>query len=361
MPLEVDTAPILYTLVIILAVALAVMITAIVLVLRWNKKTEDTLYQMGSELGAFTTQLESLRAIQQDYSVIHRQPYAALSADLLKKNDAIFEEAFKFEQNYDRLNNLHNYLPDNRVTAIFLAVPDANRNQRLAGDLWKARERIQGMLTEAQGLARAMESVPVETAGQARQAGEGIHELETLLAGLHEAGLRGKLVDEVDDALLRLQQGVARIPPSFTAAETPDLEAGDPRETASHVYEILNDIQPVVGEWLPRVQAWDQQYKRAVEAYDTLRKTAANFRTVLDTPPAALIVDGFRAELEKVRANAKALNKRLSEPLVEDLRALERETTQAERVVQDAAVRYDKSVQQVTQLDRALLELETDD
>ena len=91
----------------------------------------------------------------------------------------------------------------------------------------------------------------------------------------------------------------------------------------------------------------------------SLRKTATNFRNALETPPPVLVVDRYRTELDKVRSTAKALNARLQEPLVEDLRALEHETDHLVKVVLDAAGRYDIDYPaRWTSLDRALLELD---
>jgi len=293
-----------------------------------------------------------------DINPLHRQPYTDLAVELNKKIARILQDAQALERRWDELNDAHNTVPISRVQAIVDTVPGAYRNARVAAAMWQQRDRIQRQVVEAQLLSKRIETLPGEIHSQTRQAGEGIIQLEGLLKTLHEAGLHGKQVEAADDALLRMQQGWMRIPEDFTAAQPPDAQLGEVRETTSAVYTVLNDIQPVLDEWLPLAQTWDMQYKRTVDSYEELRKAATNFRTALDTPPPGLVVDVYISELDKVRSTAKALNARLQEPLVEDLRALERDTAHLVKVVVDTAGRYDKATLQVAELDRALLELE---
>jgi hypothetical protein len=355
----IDTNLILYFLLAVAAIACAGMLVLLYLVSRWRKLVDHSLAQLGSDINSFGMQIETLRGVQQEYSAVRRQPYTDLAAELQKKIVRAFKEAQVLEERWGRLNSAHNQIAPSRVQALLDVVPGAYRNQKTAGLMWQLRERIRAQISEAQLVAHRLEALPGEIHGQTRQTGEGIVQLEASLKELHEAGLHGKHVEGADDALLRLQQGWARIPAEFIAGQPPDAQLGEVRETTSAVYTVLNDLQPVLDEWLPRVKEWDQQYKRTMDAYDRMRNTATKFRTAIGTPPAALVVDDFRTELEKVRATARALNQRLQDPLVDDLRPLERETLHLDKVVQDAAGRYDQSVRQTEELDRALLELDT--
>ena len=359
MDAAIDINLILYFLLAVLVIVVAGLLVLLYLVTRWRKQVEHALLQLGSELNTFTMQIDALRSVENEFGSLHRQPYSDLAAELQKKTQRIIQETRTLEDRWNDLNAAHHTIPINPLQSLVDTIPSAYRNARQATLMWQLRERIQRQMKEAQSLAGRIESLPEEIHSQTRQAGEGIQQMTALLKELHEAGLHGKQVEEADDALLRIQQGWARIPPEFTDDQPPDSQLGEVRETASSAYTLLNDIHPVLDEWLPRVRDWDRQYKRAVDSYESLRKTATNFRSALETPPAALNVDRFRGELEKVRSMAKALNQRLQEPLTEDLRALEKETDHLEKVVLDAAKRYDITSREVESLDRGLLELET--
>ncbi len=359
MDLPIDINLILYFLLALLVIAVAGLLALLFLMTRWRKHTEEALLQLGSEINNIGMQIENLQAVQQEYSSLHRQPYTDLAAELQKKIGRVLADAQTLDQHWEELNDAHTRVPVSRFQALIDSIPTAYRNARAAAAMWQERERIQRQLAEAQALSKRIETLPGEVHAQARQLGEGIIQLEGLLKTLHEAGLHGKQVEAADDALLRLQQGWMRIPTDFTATRPPDGQISEVREVTSSVYTVLNDLQPVLDEWLPRAQTWDQQYKRTVDSYEEMRKTATNFRSALETPPVGLVVDSFHAELEKVRATAKALNRRLQEPLVEDLRSLERDTAHLARVILDAAGRYDRVALQVAELDRTLLELES--
>ncbi len=359
MDAAIDINLILYFLLGLLIIMVAALFAMLYLVNRWRKQINHALLQLGAELNTFAMQLDALQSVQVEYGALHRQPYSDLAAELHKKITRLTQLTRTLEERWTDLNASHNQILISPLQSMIEIIPASYRNARTATLMWQLRDRIQTEMREAQSLAGRIETLPEEIHSQTRQAGEGILKLDALLKTLHEAGVHGKQVEEADDALLRMQQGWARVPPDFAAEQPPDSQLGEVHETASAAFTLLNDIQPILDEWLPRAIDWDQLYKRAVESYESLRKTATNFRTALDTPPTALNVDRFLAELEKVRAQAKALNLRLQEPLTEDLRALVKETDHLEKVVLDSAKRFDISSREVEALDRRLLELET--
>lgn len=354
-----DIDLILYFLLALMVAFLIALVVVYYLVTRWRKQVDEALLQIGSDLNNAGLQIEMLQGVKQEYSALHRQPYTDLSDELQKKINRVLQDAQSLEQRWLDLNTLHHQVPLSRLQALIDLVPNAYHNQKTASSMWQHRDRIQRQLGEAQALAKRMEALPSEMYSQTLRAGEGIQKMESMLKDLHEAGLHGKQVEEADDALLRMQQGWRRIPAEFIAGQPPDVQLGAVRETTSAVFTVLGDIQPLLDEWLERVTGWDAQYRRAVESYERLRKTATNFRSALNNTASGLIVDGFRTELDKVGNTARALNRRLQEPLIEDLKALERETAHLDKVVQDSAARYDAASRRVEQLDRTLLELDT--
>lgn len=356
----IDTTLILYLLLGAAILSLALLGAGIYLINRWKKQVGQALVDLGNDLNAFVMQLEALQAVQHEYASLHRQPYTQLSAELQKKLNRLNDDILALEDAWGSLNTAHNHVPISQAQALRESITGPYHNQQAATAMRRQRERIYKQMGEAQTLARRLETLPGEIHGQARETGDGIAQLDSLLHELTEAGLHGKVVEEAGDALLRAQQGWARIPMEFIDPQPPDPNLRDVRDTTSAVFTILDDIQPLVDEWLPKVRDWQTQYRKAVDRYEQLRKTATNFRTAIDEPPPNLDVDEFRSELERVRATARALNQRLQEPLVEDLKALERETTHLEKVVQDSAGRYDRGTRDVAALDRVLLELESE-
>lgn len=354
-----DLNLILYFLLALMLVFLAAILATYFLVNRWRKKVDDALIQLGADLNEAGLKIETLQAVQREYDGLHRQPYVDVADELQTRINRALQDAQSLENRWMDLNARHNQVPLSRLQALIDLVPGAYHNQKAVDLMWQQRDRIQKQLAEMESLANRLETLPTEMHTRTVLAGESLRNLEARLSDLHEAGLHGKHVEEADDVLLRVQQGWQRIPVEFASGQPPDAQLGEVRETTSAVYTVLSDIQPLLDEWLERVTGWEKQYRRAVDSYERLRKTATHYRSALDAPPVTLIVDGFLGELEKVRSTARALNKRLQEPLVEDLRALERETAHLEKVVQDSAARYDKTVRRVEELDRALLELDT--
>ncbi|GAP07416.1 MAG TPA: hypothetical protein DEQ80_12235 [Anaerolinea thermolimosa] len=350
---------ILITLLIIMLVSLVAGLVVYGLVSRWRRQVETVLLEVGGELNQAGFHIESLQATQYEFGKIHRQPYVTLTAELQKKVDRILQMAQEVESRWVELEARQHHVPLSHLQGILEWVTGAYPNWKAAEALRVQNRNLQRELAEAQRLARRMEGLPVEIYTQARMAGEALQRLETLLNTLHEAGLHGKPMEEADDVFRRVQQSWGHIPEDFLAEGPPDSQAGDVRETVSAVYAVLEDVQPLLDEWVERVEGWDKQYRRTVEAYERLRKTGNTFRAALKNPPVGLIVDGFLAELDRVRATTVAINKRLQEPLVDDLRALERETIHLEKVVKDQVARYDRVCRQVEELDRAILELET--
>lgn len=349
---------ILITLLIIMLVSLVAGLVAYGLVSRWRRQIETVLLEVGGDLNQAGFQIESLQATQYEFGKIHRQPYAALAAELQKKVDRILQMAQDVENRWVELETRQHLVPLSRLQGILEWVTGAYPGWKAAEVLREQNQNLQRELAEAQRLARRIESLPVEIYTQARMAGETLQRLETLLSALHEVGLHGKPMEEADDVFRRAQQSWRHIPEGFLAEGPPDAQAGDVRETVSAVFAVLEDVQPLLDEWVGRVEGWEKQYRRTVEAYERLRKTGNNFRAALKNPPVGLIVDGFLAELDRVRVTTVAINKRLQEPLVDDLRALERETIHLEKVVKDQVARYDRVCRQVEELDRAILELE---
>lgn len=323
---------------------------------RWRCETEEAVQLSAHDLEGARGLFYDLRAAQEEFATMQRQPYADMAEELLKTILAAERSAVELEKVWQELDVRRGASPDTKVRALISAAPVAYRQSRSVAVLDSLRNELAQHLAKGYAEVQALQSVPSEVAFQAAQALEGIDQLENLLAEMHQAGLHGRMMDEADEAMLCLQQDRVRFPKGFSGSGV----AKAIHLAASDLFDLLRNIHPLLGEWLPRVRSWQHQYQRAVETYDRLQKTSANFRAALSAPPPVLIVARFQAALLQVAATASELSGRLSNAEVQSLRGLEREINHLERVLQDTAEQYDQAVQQVAELDHLLLELEAD-
>jgi len=323
---------------------------------RWRWQVEEALKLCADDLDAARGQIFDLREAQVEFAGMHRQPYADMSQELLNLIGEAEASTAALEKAWQELDARKTAAPGEKLRALIVAAPDAYRLARAVDELERLRDELAGRLAQGAAAVQALQAVPSEVAAQASQAIEGIAQLEALLDELHEVGLHGRMMDEADEALLRLQRDQVRFPSGFNGVGV----AKATHLAASDLYDLLRNIQPLLGDWMPRVRSWQRMYLRGVETYDRLQKTSANFRAALAAPPPVLIVTRFQAALLQVAATAAELNERLRSAEVQSLRGLEREINHLERILQEAAEQYDQAVQQVAELDHLLLELEAD-
>jgi hypothetical protein len=311
-----------------------------------------------------------LRRIQAEYAELHRQPYAQLAEELMAEVVEVEREAAELELDWQKLDAYREVKTVNRLRGFLQAAPDAYTQRQMAVDLNKRCAEIRMRLQASYSLVQRLDAVPAEVTGRAMRVDEGTRAFQTSLSTLKGAGLSGRMMEEAEDALLQVQQSQARIPAQFDPSGNidpptqPEGELGpsktENRQSAGEMHDLLIGIEPVLGEWLPRVQGWEQQHHRLVDAGQNLQKTIVNFRSALANAPAQLVVSRYQAVLLQVSAAAAELEERRAGAEVKDLRALERETSLLERTLEETALQYDRSVVEVGQLDRLLLQLESD-
>ena len=323
---------------------------------RWQKEIDQASLLTGRGLEEARQQTQELRKVQEEFAAMHRQPYMDIAAELLGHVESLEDGAGALEDDWQALETRRKNPVGGRLTAVINAIPETYTQRQMVDQLGRQRTELEEHLVQGRSAVHKLHVVPVEIAGQSRDAVEGIRQFEMLLGEMHEAGLHGRMIDEADDALLRLEQDRARFPEGFTGSG----EAKTVRLAASDLFDLLRNVQPVLGEWLPRIRSWQHQHVRSLEGQDRLQKTAVTFRSALTLPPPTLIVNRFQAGLLQISAAAEELNIRLRSAEVQELRGLEREISHLERTLQEMVVQYDRSVQQVAQLDRLLLELESD-
>jgi hypothetical protein len=294
-----------------------------------------------------------LTRVQVEYADLHLQPYTQMAMELGGLIDDLASAATELEQAWQTLEARASAQDANRLRAMLQAAPEAYTQRQMAADLIKRRAELHTLQKNAYGLVRSLGTVPAEISGRSKRAGEGIATLAAVMERLDRAGLQGRLLDEAADALTQMRQAQERFPSAV------DSNPQVMRETAGITYDLLLVIEPLLGEWLPRVQGWEQQFQRLVEAGQRLQQTQANFRSALGQPPAGLVTTHFQAALLKVGTAATELQNRRNGLEVQNLRALERETSHLERTLQETALQYDRSVLETAELDRLLLQLES--
>ncbi len=327
----------------------------VLLVRRWRAETDHAVELSLRDLDEARGQTADLRAVQAEFAQLHRQPYTDMAQELLQAIEAVDQAALELERTRLALEARQKLVAGTRLRALLYAVPDAHGQHQFVAELERRRDQLQDQLDRGGSAARALFSVPGEMAARAVQVLEGIEALEGLLAGMHLDGLHGRMMEEADDALLRLQQSRVHFPKDFDASG----EANAQHQTASDLFDLLGYVQPLLGEWLPRVRSWERQFQRAIDTYERLQKTSANFRLALSTPPPVLIITRFQAGLLQVAAAATELNGQLGSAEVQSLRSLDREINHLDRILWQMAEEYDQAVVQVAELDHLLLELES--
>lgn len=333
---------------------------------RWQAEAARTAKESALVVADARREAAGLRRIQAEYAGLHLQPYTQLAEELETTVIELENAATGMELAWQELEARRESRHPNRLRAILQSAPEAYTQKQLALDLAHRRTGLQKLLETGYSLVRRLETVHVEVSGRAMRAAEGIHAFEGSLGALERAGLHGRMLEEAADVLLQLQQAHGRIPAQGRTSQPHQMEtaedepASDHRQTAGLTHDLLGAIEPLLGEWLPRIQGWEQQHRRLLEAGQRLQNTHANFRSALNEAPAQLVVTHYQAALLKVGAAAADLEARRSGAEIQDLRALERETSHLERTLQETALNFDRAVLETNQLDRLLLQLEAD-
>lgn len=350
---------ILVSMLIVLAlVLLALLGTVLFLYLKWTREVEETVVFIEMYLNEVNERARAVALAIHEYTPIQRQPYIGTLQELSGRMQKVDVERQNVENLlitlYDRLNAI----PGTAFQQLIRAFPEAQENHLLALQLRRAQKVLDGSLKDAERLVERLRRLPEQIHKRVTQAVSKMDEMQGLLGKLKEAGVEGEKILQAEDALQQLLTLREHLPAQLLTPAPPEDNA-DIREAVTLTYARMEHIEPLLDEWLPRVRAWEQDYQRALEVYETLRNRARHFRTALETPPPNLIINEFIEVIDQVRQQAKVLNQRLSQPQVDDLSAIAREAQQLDQQIVQAAERYDRASRDLVELERVLLEIES--
>lgn len=327
---------------------------------RWRSAAHRTIEDLSGRLADAPGRMAALGEARERFAALHVQPYVDLSAELGRRIDHLSGELQSLGDRHAGLRRDREITPAGAMDQLAGGAQMARRLKQKSAALERDVQAFHDRLAEAEAAAGRIAAQPVEIAGQARELQQKSTRLVEVLNELDRLDFQGDLVEQARFQSRRLKDGLQRIPAPFYAVERMENQPDDIHRTTGEVYLVLQDLLPAAREWLPRVEDWQTQYRRTVQAVETLSATGTAFRRALNTAPGGLVLLEFEARVTQIAQAAREQHLRLRRPDPAELRPIERTLLQMDKTLRDSVARFDTAMQRVAELDRALLEADAD-
>ncbi len=338
----------------------AVLILAIYgLMLLFRKRTQDAVVEISGQIQWLDEQLGELARFLRAYTRVDQEPYATPLDELEKEATELHTRVKAYVDTCRSFEEATRQTGPNRLQEMINAPYNWFVRWRRTGTLRKEGEEIASQLTTAEFHMRRIYELPLELAKQCRQAQSDVDELTRGAQDLQLKEAGGRSLDTVVRQLPMLQRGLDEIPAIFFETNQDVLLSANNLAPTVAVFEVLNRIRPPLARYLPQVREWNKLYEKAASDYSELKLAGTALRQAMAKPPAGLRIDALQDRLDQIAQMATDINKRLTQPDVDDLKPLSREISQLRRVIRDAEQQLTHASQQVNELSQVLDELHT--
>jgi hypothetical protein len=341
----------------ILAANAVLILSAYGLVVWWRKQARDAIHKISERIQGFASQMDQLAGFLNAYMGIDQEPFFTPLEALQKEASGLEERVQNFLDTCRAFEEELAGPPPNQFQGIITAPLIWFRRWRRSIDLQRESEEIDQQMASSEERMQTIFELPWELAAECRQANKEVSELLQNIQKLQGKGVRGINYQKVASQGPLIQQALSAIPAVFLQASKEDLLATANLASTIQVFETLTSLRPALDRYLPQLREWHINLEKASSGYAELKHVGANLRQALTSPPPGLVVAPLQERLDQVAQMATEVNQRLTQPDADMLKSLAREVSQLRKVLQDTEQQYSRAGQQVTELHRAVEDL----
>lgn len=322
-------------------------------------QTQQTVVKVANQLIDYIERITAVFEFLQRYNGMSWEPFITPISALAQETEGTARRIENLRAANQDLEMQLDVTSPNQFQAIIYAPFIWFGRWRRGAALHKESRVVAARMEGVEKRVQQIHEIPWEIAMQARKIEKEVAEIKQLAHGLRQKGVRGEPLHAVIRQISGFQHSLDQIPLEFLEAEHDALLAHANQDNTIRVYDVLKNMRPGVERWLPLLREWDQQYRKAMEEYQSLQQTTNSLRQVLAHPPRGLQVNPIRERLERVNTMSTSLGEKLAQPEVMELKTLVRESHRLRRLAEDAGQQFSKAGERVSELGQALTELRT--
>ncbi len=309
-------------------------------------QTRERAQLVTSDEAAMEHRLAEARA---GYLQVAGKSYSKMVHDIDKTTDTLRSKS----QELNRIRSDFEFMcaqrPADLPTRLLLIVRDGRTHRRLRRAVDQTCENVEKAIGEGLIVLKRCESQP-EVAAERMHIARGKRQaLVQHIARLEKAGLHG--LESAHIAAEEAEMQEKKLPEN--------LSGKDQHQLTSQALDILEELKPILDEWLKKLSKWRDTHLQAKELSTRLMGQVKYVQEDVErNAPLALSGLTFRQRLQEIQTSLAALDSRLAAASVEDLDAILKELLEQEKRLKACTDDFDNATQHSTELEEGLKELD---